>query len=171
MRSVQAFAILSLLTHGCLSASVDFWSGRRSVESRDQIFESIEPEELLARLGTTPDEYHPEERHEGTVYFCRDENWGPPCYAYTPGPDYQCQQLNEELTKHVGSVFVEVGTICRLSRLAYNDQCAGLLFAAWPETKNGWDDLFHRPPPGSDVAAGDSATHIMCTKCTNCVER
>lgn len=49
------------------------------------------------------------------VYFCREENWGPPCFVYYPELEYTCSELGPELAGHVGSVFVEPGTICRMA--------------------------------------------------------
>lgn len=65
----KAIATLSLLTSSCLAASVDLWAGpERSIDPRDEpIYQPIEPEEIIARLGTTPQEFEPEERHWGIV--------------------------------------------------------------------------------------------------------
>lgn len=49
------------------------------------------------------------------VYFCRGENWGPPCFEYQPELEYTCTELNGKLQKHVGSVFAEPEIICRLA--------------------------------------------------------
>lgn len=64
----KAIATMSLLT-SCLAASVDLWAGpERSIDPRDEpIYQPIEPEEIIARLGTTPQEFEPEERHWGIV--------------------------------------------------------------------------------------------------------
>ncbi|KAH7115491.1 hypothetical protein B0J13DRAFT_572236, partial [Dactylonectria estremocensis] len=71
--------------------------------------ELIAPEELKARLGTTPAEYNPDKRHDGM-------NWGSPCFVYYPKLKYTCSQLGPNLAGHIGSVFVEPGVICRLSK-------------------------------------------------------
>ncbi|CAM1511244.1 Fc.00g087570.m01.CDS01 [Cosmosporella sp. VM-42] len=170
MKSFQILAALSLLSQYCSAATVDLWS-KREAEPRDPVFKSIEPEEIIARLGTLPSEYKPDERHPGMVYFCRDENWGPPCYVYDPEQHYHCQKLNPELSNHVGSVFVEQGTICRFAKLKPNiNECGSTTIFAWPETKQGWPDLFQRESPGTDPVKflGYDSTHFMCAKCTAC---
>ncbi|KAF7539746.1 hypothetical protein G7Z17_g12352 [Cylindrodendrum hubeiense] len=115
MKFTYTTLVLAALARRCISASVDMWSS--PITARDvPRHELIDPEELKARLGKTPAEYNPDQRHAGMVYFCYDENWGPPCYAYYPELNYACSELNPEISGHVGSVFVEPGAICRMAR-------------------------------------------------------
>ncbi|KAH7113562.1 hypothetical protein EDB81DRAFT_669984 [Dactylonectria macrodidyma] len=161
--------ILSICFQLCCSASVGLWSASFDAHAVPQN-ELIDPEVLKARLGTTiPTHYNPGERYAGTVYFCRDENWGPPCFAYYPELEYTCSALGPELAGHVGSVFVEPGIICRMSILSSDTRCATIKFFAWPETQGGWPDLFHRIVPGEGGMLGYAVTHFMCAKCTTCI--
>ncbi|KAF4976113.1 hypothetical protein FZEAL_7183 [Fusarium zealandicum] len=132
-------------------------------------YEPIDPEELKSRLGTTPLEHDSTERHSGMVYFCREENWGAPCFVYYPELDYACSELGPELKSHVGSVFVEPGVICRMATLNGQSRCAPTKIFAWPETQSGWSDLFQQQVPGGEGQLGYETTHFTCTKCTNCV--
>ncbi|KAK7432664.1 hypothetical protein QQZ08_000874 [Neonectria magnoliae] len=170
MKLTYAPLIISLLSYSSLAASVDMWSSpllsTRAAVPRN---EPIDPEELKARLGTTPDEYKPDERHAGMVYFCRDENWGPPCFTYYPDLEYTCSDLGPDLAGHVGSVFVEPGAICRMSGLSSDDRCAPTKIFAWPETQSGWSDLLHEQTPGGEGILGYDTTHFTCAKCTNCI--
>ncbi|KAH6986694.1 hypothetical protein EDB80DRAFT_655692 [Ilyonectria destructans] len=161
--------LLYFLAHPCFS----------SIDSQSLLFQSsiipqnttIDPEELKARLNTTPTEYKFNERHAGMVYFCRDENWGPPCFVYYPELNYTCSELGPQLSGHVGSVFVEPGAICRLcyGDVAYPNGCAPFKFFAWPETQGGWANLFHMEVPGGDSGLGYTTTHFTCAKCTACI--
>ncbi|KAH7151958.1 hypothetical protein B0J13DRAFT_547266 [Dactylonectria estremocensis] len=105
MKLAYTALVISILFQSCLFALIDITQ-----------HELIAPEELKARLGTTPAEYNPDKRHDGMVYFCREENWGPPCFVYYPKLNYTCSQLGPNLAGHIGSVFVEPGVICRLSK-------------------------------------------------------
>ncbi|KAH7160304.1 hypothetical protein B0J13DRAFT_540934 [Dactylonectria estremocensis] len=160
--------VLAVLCHSCISASVDLWSRSRPLNiPRNEL---IDPEEIKARLGKTPAEYKPYERHAGMVYFCYDENWGPPCYVYYPELEYTCSQLASKLSGHIGSVFVEPGAICRFAGSAENDRCNPIAFFAWPETQSGWSDLFHRDVPAGDgTKLGDVTKYFTCATCTNCI--
>ncbi|KAH7175730.1 hypothetical protein EDB81DRAFT_836055 [Dactylonectria macrodidyma] len=102
----------------------------------DTQHELIAPEELKARLGTTPAEYNPDKRHDG--------------------------MLSHNLVGHIGSVFVEPGVICRLSK------CAPFKFFAWPEAQNGWSNIFHQDVPGGGVI-GYATTHFTCAQYTACI--
>ncbi|KAF5026722.1 hypothetical protein F66182_1190 [Fusarium sp. NRRL 66182] len=167
MKSTHAFAVLSLFASQCLSASVDMWSSPltdRSVAN----YESIEPNVLKSRLGTTPQEQSAGGRKPDTIYFCRDENWGPPCFAYRPELEYTCTELGPEVKGHIGSVFVEPEIICRLATLK-NGRCSPIKFVAWPETQSGWPDLFQQDSPDGAGKLGSVATHFTCARCTNCV--
>ncbi|KAH6996505.1 hypothetical protein BKA56DRAFT_571621 [Ilyonectria sp. MPI-CAGE-AT-0026] len=168
MKLTYTTLILAVLFRCSTSASVDMWSSPLS--SRDvPRHEPIDPDELKARLGKTPAEYNPDERHSGMVYFCYDENWGPPCYAYYPELDYTCSRLSPDIAGHVGSVFVEPGAICRMAGRSVNDRCEPFKFFAWPETKNGWSDLFHQEVPGEEGSMlGYETKYFTCAKCTNC---
>lgn len=65
---IQIIAALSLFAQYCLAASIDLWTGpERSIDPRDEVFKPIDPKEIIARLGTTPQQYEPEERHWGMV--------------------------------------------------------------------------------------------------------
>lgn len=73
MKTLSALVAFALFAHGSLSATLRpmpahidssiLTKARRAVPR----YEPIEPEELKARLGTTPQEYKPEERHAGMV--------------------------------------------------------------------------------------------------------
>lgn len=136
MNFACATLVLSLFSEQSLSTSIDLWA---SLQGRAvPHIEPIDPGELKARLGTTPAEYNLSERQPGMVctlssynsefvpnieglqvYFCREENWGPPCFFYHPELKYTCTGLSPELSGHVGSIFVEPGVICRLSGYIY----------------------------------------------------
>ncbi|KAF4965782.1 hypothetical protein FSARC_6453 [Fusarium sarcochroum] len=166
MKACYAFAALSLYASQCLAASVDMWS---SPEARNSpAYKSIKPEVIKARLGTTPKENSEGDRKPGSVYFCREENWGPPCFVYHPTLEYTCTELGEEIKGHIGSVFVDPEIICRLAKFE-NDRCAPIKFFAWPETQKGWPDLFHQSSPDGPGKLGSVTTHFTCAKCTNCV--
>ncbi|KAM0252278.1 hypothetical protein ACHAP5_001264 [Fusarium lateritium] len=178
---------MSLFASHCLSVSVDMWSSPLADQSAP-VFESIEPDIIKARLGTTPNENDEGDRQPGTVYFCREENWGPPCFAYHPKLEYYCNELGPQLSGHVGSVFVDPEMICRLATyvipMTLNSYCAGhvtdehgsigrqqcspIKFFAWPETQKGWPDLFHQNAPQGGKL-GSVTTHFTCAKCTSCV--
>lgn len=66
MKFIRVLAALSLSAQHCIAASIDLWSGP-SIEPRATSFQPIEPEEIIARLSTTPEQYKPEERHPGMV--------------------------------------------------------------------------------------------------------
>ncbi|KAH7238853.1 hypothetical protein BKA59DRAFT_483261 [Fusarium tricinctum] len=166
MKSSIAFVISSLFATQCLSASVDMWSSPLTDRSAP-VFESIEPGVIKARLGTTPKENGAGDRQPGAVYFCREENWGPPCFAYHPKLEYYCNELGPQLSGHVGSVFVDPEIICRLATIG-RQQCSPIKFFAWPETQKGWPDLFHQDAPQGGKL-GCVTTHFTCAKCTNCV--
>lgn len=75
MKFTQVFTLLAFSAQQCLAASVDMFS---SLQARDvPIYESIDPQELRARLGTTPAEYNPEERHPGIVRIEPPHLWQP----------------------------------------------------------------------------------------------
>ncbi|KAH6985310.1 hypothetical protein EDB80DRAFT_869343 [Ilyonectria destructans] len=152
--------------HLCLAASISPWEA--CALPRNDV---IDPEELKSRLGTTPTHPNPDERYTGMVYFCRDEDWGPPCFAYYPDLDYTCSKLGPELAGHVGSVFLEPGVICRMSILSSDNRCATIKFFAWPETQNGWPDLFHQKTPEGGGMLGYVMTHFMCARCTTCIPK
>ncbi|RYC77451.1 hypothetical protein BFJ63_vAg19675 [Fusarium oxysporum f. sp. narcissi] len=166
MKSSFAFAVLSLFASQCLSVSVDMWSSPLT-DGSAPVFESIEPDVIKSRLGTTPKENDTGDRKPGTVYFCREENWGAPCFAYHPKLEYYCNELSPQLSGHVGSVFVEPEIICRLATIGH-EQCSPIKFFAWPETQHGWPDLFHQDAPQGGKL-GSVSTHFTCAKCTNCV--
>ncbi|KAI8723702.1 hypothetical protein NCS52_00226800 [Fusarium sp. LHS14.1] len=168
MKSTFTLAALSLFASQCFAASVDMWSAPLSARSAAK-YEPIDPEVIKSRLGTTPEENDPEHRHPGMVYFCREENWGPPCFVYYPELEYTCSELGSELAGHVGSVFVEPGAICRMATLSAQDRCNPIEFFAWPETQNGWPDLFQRESPDGEGKLGYETTHFTCAECTNCV--
>ncbi|QGI60666.1 hypothetical protein CEK26_004637 [Fusarium fujikuroi] len=114
MKTSFALSVLSLFYTHCLAASVDMWSS--PLKERAALkYEAIEPEVVKARIGTTPEENSEGDRESGTVYFCREENWGAPCFAYRPELEYTCNELGSELKGHIGSVFVDPGMICRLA--------------------------------------------------------
>ncbi|KAH6973349.1 hypothetical protein EDB80DRAFT_595897 [Ilyonectria destructans] len=161
--------ILPISFRLCLSASNNLWSA--SIESHTVPWnEPIDPEELKARLvTTTPAHYNSNEKYAGVAYFCRDEDWGPPCFAYYPEFDFTCFELGPELAGHVGSVFVEPGVICRMSILSSNNRCAAIESFAWPEIRGGWPDLFHQGVPESGATLGYATTHFMCAECTTCI--
>ncbi|KAH7134387.1 hypothetical protein EDB81DRAFT_844945 [Dactylonectria macrodidyma] len=151
MKLAYAALVISLLFQSCLFTLIDITQ-----------HEPIAPKELKARLGTTPAEYNPDKRHDGMVYFCREVNWGPPCFVYYPKLNYTCSQLGPNLAGYIGSVFVEPGVICRLSK------CAPFKLFAWPETQNGWSNLFHQNVPGGGII-GYATTHFTCAQCTACI--
>ncbi|KAF4334649.1 Tox1 [Fusarium beomiforme] len=64
---------LSFLTTQSFSASVDIWSSLLKERAAPK-YETIEPEVIKARLGTTPDGKVEANREPGMVYFCREEN-------------------------------------------------------------------------------------------------
>ncbi|KAF4452804.1 hypothetical protein F53441_4423 [Fusarium austroafricanum] len=167
MKSSFAFAVFSLFASQCLAASVDMWSAPLKERGAAK-YEPIKPEVIKARLGTTAEENSEGDRKPGMIYFCREENWGPPCFAYHPQLEYKCNDLGPELKSHVGSVFLEPGIICRLAEFK-DDRCAPIKFVAWPETQHGWPDLFHQVTPGASTKLGAVTTHFTCAECTNCV--
>ncbi|KAI1055103.1 hypothetical protein LB506_007008 [Fusarium annulatum] len=106
MKTSFALPLLSLFYTHCLAASVDMWSS--PLKERAALkYEAIEPEVVKARIGTTPEENSEGDRDSGMVYFCREENWGAPCFAYRPELEYTCNELGSELKGHIGSVFVD----------------------------------------------------------------
>ncbi|KAF5550457.1 Tox1 [Fusarium mexicanum] len=169
MKTSFALSVLSFFYTHCIAASVDIWSS--PIKERAALkYEAIEPEVVKARIGTTPDENSEGGRESGMVYFCREENWGAPCFAYHPDLEYTCNELGPELKGHIGSVFVDPGMICRLAGFN-NDRCAPIKIFAWPETQHGWPDLFHQNAPGGSIKLGAATTHFACAECTNCVEK
>ncbi|KAM0298629.1 hypothetical protein ACHAPM_008703 [Fusarium culmorum] len=114
MKSSLALAVLSFFASRGLSASVDMWSSPLSERGAPN-YKPIEPKLIKSRLGTTPQENSDGDRKPGSVYFCRGENWGPPCFEYQPELEYTCTELNGKLQNHVGSVFSEPEIICRLA--------------------------------------------------------
>ncbi|KAH8659431.1 hypothetical protein BGZ61DRAFT_370424 [Ilyonectria robusta] len=166
MNFACATLVLSLVSQQCLSTSIDLWA---SLQGRAvPHIEPIDPGELKARLGTTPAEYNSSERHPGMVYFCREENWGPPCFFYYPELKYTCTGLSPELSGHVGSIFVEPGVICRLSGQISSNRCIPNKFFAWPEIQGGWSNLFHQEVPGGKGILGYTTKYFTCAKCTAC---
>ncbi|KAF9775136.1 hypothetical protein IL306_006799, partial [Fusarium sp. DS 682] len=114
MKLSFALVVLSFFTSQSFAASVDMWSSPLKERAAPK-YEAIEPEVIKARLGTAPDEKVEGNREPGMVYFCREENWGAPCFAYHPELEYTCNELSPELKGHVGSVFIDPGIICRLA--------------------------------------------------------
>ncbi|CCT64346.1 uncharacterized protein FFUJ_04439 [Fusarium fujikuroi IMI 58289] len=113
MKTSFALSVLSLFYTHCLAASVDMWSS--PLKERAALkYEAIEPEVVKARIGTTPEENSEGDRESGTVYFCREENWGAPCFAYRPELEYTCNELGSELKGHIGSVFVDPDSYVRI---------------------------------------------------------
>ncbi|RBR06112.1 hypothetical protein FVER53590_04124 [Fusarium verticillioides] len=114
MKTYFALFVLSFFYPHCLAASVDTWSS--PLKERTTLkYEAIKPEVVKARIGTTPGDNSEGGRESGMVYFCREENWGAPCFAYRPELEYTCNELGPELKGHIGSVFVDPGMICRLA--------------------------------------------------------
>ncbi|KAF5691619.1 hypothetical protein FCIRC_367 [Fusarium circinatum] len=162
MKTSFALFVLSFFYTHCIAASVDIWSS--PIKERAALkYEAIEPEVVKARIGTTPDENSEGGRESGMVYFCREENWGAPCFAYHPDLEYTCNELGPELKGHIGSVFVDPGMICRLAGFN-NDRCAPIKIFAWPETQHGWPDLFHQNAPGGSIKLGAATTHFACAE-------
>ncbi|KAH7109157.1 hypothetical protein B0J13DRAFT_579282 [Dactylonectria estremocensis] len=104
MKLAYTALVISILFQSCLFALIDITQ-----------HELIASKGLRARLRTTLAEYNldnettarDEERHDGM---------GPPCFVYYPKLNYTCSQLGPILAGHIGSVFVEPGVICRLSK-------------------------------------------------------
>nr|RBQ87058.1 hypothetical protein FVER53263_04123 [Fusarium verticillioides] len=119
MKTYFALFVLSFFYPHCLAASVDTWSS--PLKERTTLkYEAIEPEVVKARIGTTPGDNSEGGRESGMVYFCREENWGAPCFAYRPELEYTCNELGPELKGHIGSVFVDPGMICRLAGFTFD---------------------------------------------------
>ncbi|KAF5577557.1 hypothetical protein FPCIR_12047 [Fusarium pseudocircinatum] len=156
MKTFFALFVLSFFYTHCPAASVDMWSS--PLKERAALkYEAIEPEVVKACS-----HWYYSRREQGggpRVYFCREENWGAPCFAYRPELEYTCNELGPELKGHIGSVFVDPGMICRLAGFN-NDRCAPIKIFAWPETQHGWPDLFHQNASGGAIKLGAATTHF-----------
>ncbi|KAL4729343.1 hypothetical protein ACLX1H_003759 [Fusarium chlamydosporum] len=166
MKSSFALTILSLFASHGLSASVDMWSSPLSERDAPN-YKPIEPEVIKSRLDTTPQENSDGGREPGSVYFCRGENWGPPCFEYQPELEYTCTELNGKLQNHVGSVFAEPEIICRLA--TFKNRCVPLNIFGWPEISKGSANLLLEKAPSGSENLGNVVTHFTCAKCTNCI--